>query len=265
MKALPTPVPPGPVQITDSTVEKKYGPRKALPLGPPTKPKPLQICALLANQNSVENWPALINEGEKKALTLGGGGGGLVSTETLALAELEPPGPVQVTVTVMLLLGLTLVEPEVPEMLTPPVLEQLLALLELQLNVVLWPITMAVGLKLALTVGGVELSSTVNVAESEPEARLPLIAPAQFTVAFNDCAAVNVNEPNGWKVVNPGTPVTLQREALGEPSQKKVTLSPVTAVEGRNVAFTSRSWACADKVAPMMIRMKKPMVKRRYR
>ncbi|GAB4196482.1 MAG: hypothetical protein Tsb002_29850 [Wenzhouxiangellaceae bacterium] len=110
----------------------------------------------------------------------------MVSTITLALSDADPPGPVQVTVTVVVLLGDIVRLPEVPDTLTPLLPVQLVALVELQLSVVLWPMIMAVGLKLADTVGGVEESSTVKLAVSVPITRSPLIAPPQLTVAVRD-------------------------------------------------------------------------------
>ena len=77
--------------------------------------------------------------GLAQASTKGGAGGG-GETLRFAVAELDPPVPVQVTVTDMLLLGLTLWLPEVEPTEIPPVLVQLVAFCELQLNVELCPV-----------------------------------------------------------------------------------------------------------------------------
>ncbi|GAB4196487.1 MAG: hypothetical protein Tsb002_29860 [Wenzhouxiangellaceae bacterium] len=64
-----------------------------------------------------------------------------------------------------------------------------------------------------------------------------------------------MKSPKTSRVVKPGTPLTEQRNALTDPSQLKVTLSPVTAVEGKKRAKMSSScaWAVGNSAAAVKI------------
>lgn len=173
-------LPPVPVQAKVNVLPLVNAPLLDEPdiaLLPDQAPVAVQLVALLDDQVSVVDPPAITDAGDALILTVGAGVVPL--TFTVVDCEVDPPAPAQVSVKVLALVSAALVSnPVVP--LVPvhaPLAVQVVALLEDQLSDVVPPLLTVVGLALNVTVG---TAGAATVTEIDRLALPP--APVQFSV-----------------------------------------------------------------------------------
>jgi hypothetical protein len=115
--------------------------------------------ALVVFQISDELWPEAIVLGEAENEIVGGG----VFTVTVAVLVIVPPGPVAVSVYVVVPDGLTPTEPDVGLLPTPLSIEIVVAFVEVQVSVEVWPRVIVGGAAENVAVGAGALTLTVAV------------------------------------------------------------------------------------------------------